>query len=77
MPTRRDQGKFMEEVALSWLLNVNRKDGGKFIFTRGRVGIREVQNLKNAGWFWNTDETPVAMMGGMWVVSVRVMLRGD
>lgn len=32
----------MEEVALSWFLNVNRKDGGKFIFISGRVGIREV-----------------------------------
>lgn len=30
MPTRRDQAKFVEEVVLSWLLNVNRKDGGKF-----------------------------------------------
>lgn len=61
---------------MTWLLNVNRKDGGKFIFPRGRVGIHEVQDLKTAGGFWNADETPVATMGGVWVVSVRVMLRG-
>lgn len=42
MPTRRDQGKFMEDVVLSWLLNVNRKDGGEFIFISGRTGICEV-----------------------------------
>lgn len=28
--------------------------------------------LKNAGQFWNNDETPVAAMGGIRVVSVRV-----
>lgn len=36
MPTRRDQGKFVEEVVLSWLLNVNRKDGGKFYLYKWR-----------------------------------------
>lgn len=46
MPTRRDQGKFMEEVVLSRLLNVNRKDGGKFIFTSGRAGICEVPRFE-------------------------------
>lgn len=46
MQTGRAQGKFMEEVALSWLLNVNRKDGGKFIFTSGRAGIREVPRFE-------------------------------
>lgn len=45
MPARRAQGKLMEEVVLSWLF-VNRKDGGKFIFTSGRIGICEVQRFE-------------------------------
>lgn len=45
MPTRRDQGTFMEEVVWDWLLKVNGKDDGKFIFTSGRTGICEVQRF--------------------------------
>lgn len=45
MLTRRDQEKFMEEVVLNWLLNVNGKDDGKVIFTSGRIGICEVQRF--------------------------------
>lgn len=41
-----NQERFMAEVALSWLLNVTRKDGGKFIFISGRAGICEAPNFE-------------------------------
>lgn len=41
-----NQERFMAEVVLSWLLNVNRKDGGKFIFISGRAGICEAPNFE-------------------------------
>lgn len=44
--TRRDWASSWSEVVWSWLLNVSGKDGGKLIFTSGKIGICEVQRVE-------------------------------
>lgn len=44
--TRSDWESSWSKVVWSWLLNVSEKDGGKLIFTSGKIGICEVQRVE-------------------------------
>ena len=50
--------------------------GSLSLQVEGQVYVKS-KGLTNAGRFWNTDETPTALMADPWVVSLCVRLGGD